>query len=84
MTPSKNADGHTFKELYDAAANKQTEVEPVDSGGMIDCPECDGEGDLEYERAVPMSNSNPHGYYEDYWAECENCGGNGQIEPEEE
>jgi DnaJ-class molecular chaperone len=48
------------------------------------CPECDGEGDLEYERAVPMSNSNPHGYYEDYWAECENCGGNGQIEPEEE
>ena len=25
MTPSKNADGHTFKELYDAAANKQPE-----------------------------------------------------------
>tara|TARA_R110000787_G_scaffold282736_1_gene394809 strand:- start:1501 stop:1980 length:480 start_codon:yes stop_codon:yes gene_type:complete len=24
MTPTKNADGHTFKELYDAAANKQT------------------------------------------------------------
>jgi DnaJ-class molecular chaperone len=47
---------------------------------MIDCPECDGEGRCEYERAVPMSNSNPYGYLEGYWAECENCGGTGIIE----
>ena len=46
----------------------------------IDCPECDGEGRCEYERAVPMSNSNPYGYLEDYWATCENCGGTGIIE----
>jgi len=46
----------------------------------IDCPECDGEGRCEYERAVPMSNSNPYGYLEDYWADCENCGGTGIIE----
>ena len=26
---TKNADGHTFKELYDAAADKETEVKPM-------------------------------------------------------
>jgi len=46
----------------------------------IDCPECDGKGRCEYERAVPMSNSNPHGYLEDYWADCDNCDGTGIIE----
>lgn len=46
----------------------------------IDCPECDGEGRCEYERAVPMSNSNPYGYLEGYWANCDNCGGTGIIE----
>tara|TARA_R100000951_G_scaffold16512_2_gene13008 strand:- start:1652 stop:1852 length:201 start_codon:yes stop_codon:yes gene_type:complete len=51
---------------------------------MIDCPECDGLGECEYERAVPMSNSNPEGYLEDYWADCENCNGTGQIEREDE
>jgi hypothetical protein len=25
----KNADGYTFKELYDAAADKETEVKPM-------------------------------------------------------
>ena len=51
---------------------------------MIDCPECGGEGRCEYEREVPMSNSNPYGYLEDYWAECDNCQGTGQIEADEE
>jgi hypothetical protein len=26
---TKNADGHTFRELYDAAADKETEVKPM-------------------------------------------------------
>ena len=47
---------------------------------FIECPECGGEGRCEYERAVPMSFSNPHGYLENYWAECDNCGGVGDIE----
>lgn len=47
---------------------------------FIECPECKGEGRCEYERAVPMSNSNPYGYLEDYWAECDNCSGMGEIE----
>jgi hypothetical protein len=28
-TPTKNADGYTFKELYDAAAEKETEIKPM-------------------------------------------------------
>ena len=51
---------------------------------MIDCPECDGVGRCEYERAVPMSNSNPYGYLDRYWADCGNCHGQGQIEEDEE
>jgi DnaJ-class molecular chaperone len=51
---------------------------------MIDCPECDGTGDCEYEREVPMSNSNPEGYLEDYWAKCVNCGGTGIIERDDD
>jgi hypothetical protein len=29
MAPTKNADGYTFKELYDAVADKETEVKPM-------------------------------------------------------
>jgi hypothetical protein len=47
---------------------------------MIDCPECEYEGRCEYEREVPMSNSNPYGYLETYWVECDNCKGTGRIE----
>lgn len=53
-------------------------------GKMVNCPECDGHGRCEYERAVPMSNSNPYGYLEDYWAECENCHGYGEVLADEE
>lgn len=50
----------------------------------INCPECDGEGRCEYEREVPMSNSNPYGYLEDYWADCENCNGAGRVERDDD
>ena len=76
MTPSKNADGYTFKELYDAAANKQPD--------FIDCPECDGTGESTCEVFRPMSFGNDFGDFEEVVLSCENCGGNGQIEPEEE
>ena len=47
---------------------------------MIDCPECSGTGECEYEYARKGSFDNPEGYLEDYWADCENCGGTGIIE----
>jgi DnaJ-class molecular chaperone len=47
---------------------------------MINCPECGGEGRCEYEYARPGSFDNPEGSYEAYWADCENCGGRGEIE----
>jgi DnaJ-class molecular chaperone len=47
---------------------------------MIDCPECGGEGTVEYEVAVPMSFSNGHGFLEIGLFDCENCHGTGQIE----
>tara|TARA_R110000796_G_scaffold63925_2_gene147896 strand:- start:6137 stop:6331 length:195 start_codon:yes stop_codon:yes gene_type:complete len=50
---------------------------------FIKCPECNGEGNCVYERAVPMSNSNPYGYLEDYVAECDNCHGTGEIESDQ-
>lgn len=50
----------------------------------INCPECDGEGRVLYERGVPMSNSNPYGYLEEYWADCPNCDGLGEIERDDD
>ena len=59
-------------------------MEDLTESAMIPCPECDGEGRCEYEHEVPMSNSNPYGYLEAYWADCENCHGSGEIEREDE
>ena len=47
---------------------------------FIRCPECDGEGEVNAERAVCMSKDNPYGYLEEYKRECDNCGGLGEIE----
>jgi DnaJ-class molecular chaperone len=47
---------------------------------MIDCPECGGDGTVEYEVAVPMSFSNPIGFLDTEIVGCENCDGSGQIE----
>ena len=56
----------------------------TDEPRNIDCPECKGEGTAVYERAVPMSNSNPYGDLEDYTTQCENCNGSGSIEADDE
>ena len=77
MTPSKNADGHTFAELY-AAAVRPTQLD------FVDCPECGGTGESTCEVFRPMSFGNDFGDFEEVILSCENCGGNGQIEPEEE
>ena len=45
----------------------------------IECPECDGEGTVEYERRLQASHENPFGDYESYNIECANCAGHGTI-----
>lgn len=50
----------------------------------IKCPECRGSGTATYERACYASFSTPYGDYEEYEDDCENCGGSGEIEVEEE
>jgi DnaJ-class molecular chaperone len=45
----------------------------------INCPECAGLGEVEYDR--PVRDFVNGGEYESYWADCENCHGSGQIEP---
>ena len=48
----------------------------------INCPECAGLGEVEYDR--PVRDFVNGGEYESYWADCKNCNGSGQIEPLEE
>jgi hypothetical protein len=48
------------------------------------CPECNGQGQREFERVHRASASNPYGDIESYFADCDNCEGSGEIEVEEE
>ena len=47
------------------------------------CPECEGQGQREFERVHRASASNPYGDIEGYMAECDNCHGSGEIEDDE-
>jgi len=49
----------------------------------INCPECDGEGEVERDVWVRQS-STWHGDFESVMEECEVCSGIGQIDPLEE
>lgn len=49
---------------------------------MKPCPECGGEGQCEYEVAVPAPMDWRGGWLEDRLMECELCGGSGEIEDE--
>ena len=46
--------------------------------GYVLCPECGGQGECEYERAVVDWNHG--GYLEGYQAECQECEGEGYVE----
>ena len=50
----------------------------------ITCPECGGEGQCEYEVAVPAPMAWRGGELEGRIMECELCGGSGEIENDEE
>ena len=45
-----------------------------------DCPECEGEGYVLYERPEPWVSRDLPPSLEEYQATCENCGGVGDIE----
>ena len=49
----------------------------------INCPECDGEGEVERDVWVRQS-STWHGDFESVMEECEVCSGIGRIDPLEE
>jgi DnaJ-class molecular chaperone len=53
------------------------------STDWIDCPECSGTGEQEYESNVPVGFDNPYGYVDTYMDDCTNCAGMGEIEPDE-
>jgi DnaJ-class molecular chaperone len=48
------------------------------------CPECQGSGTQTYERERRHSASRDVGFIEEYEDDCENCGGVGLIDDDEE
>lgn len=53
------------------------------STDWIDCPECGGTGEQEFEHNVQMSSNNPYGYVDTYIDDCTNCAGMGEIEADD-
>jgi len=47
---------------------------------MIDCPECDGIGEIEYDVPRPHAGGFNCGYIDTELGDCENCNGLGKIE----
>jgi len=46
------------------------------------CPDCDGEGQIEYERTIGGidDGGSPWQGYEPYFASCDTCGGWGRVD----
>jgi DnaJ-class molecular chaperone len=51
---------------------------------MIPCPDCDGEGRVEYDLPRPHGFGRDVGYLDTVMDECENCYGHGELEEEDE
>lgn len=51
---------------------------------MKSCPECGGSGTLLFEKIHRQSPSRDIGFIEEYEEPCDNCGGEGKIEDDEE
>lgn len=51
----------------------------IDQWRTRNCPECEGDGEVECEVAVPMGFANPYGDFETKWRECQNCRGTGRV-----
>ena len=46
---------------------------------MVECPECLGDGQVEYEVARPHAGGFNEGYIDTEWGECELCDGVGEV-----
>jgi hypothetical protein len=51
---------------------------------MVPCADCDGDGRVEVEFAVPHNINRDVGYLDTRMEECENCYGSGEVELEDE
>jgi hypothetical protein len=60
MTPSKNAGGYTFAELYDAAANKQTKAKPMTYATDTQELEWANEDEADRKAADALRNKTPN------------------------
>jgi hypothetical protein len=56
----------------------------MNQNGMKICPQCDGEGTCAYEEAVADYGGYHGGYLEEFFAECDMCGGWGVVDEEDE
>ena len=52
-------------------------------GNMIPCPDCDGEGRVEYDLPRPHGFGRDVGYIDTVMDDCETCSGHGEIEEDE-
>jgi DnaJ-class molecular chaperone len=52
--------------------------------GMKRCPECEGVGEMEYEKWSYRSFQDDVGGFESDWQLCQNCDGAGEIEEDDE
>jgi DnaJ-class molecular chaperone len=49
-----------------------------------DCPECEGRGTMTYERVYTQDFGRDVGFIDEYEDYCSNCGGDGQVEWDED
>ena len=56
----------------------------LQESAMVPCPDCDGDGRVEVEFAVPHNFNRDVGYLDTRMEECENCYGSGEVELEYE
>lgn len=59
-------------------------MEDLRESAMTSCPDCDGDGHVEVEYAVPHNFNRDVGYLDTRMEECETCSGYGEIEREDE
>jgi hypothetical protein len=59
-------------------------VVSLQESAMMPCPDCDGDGRVEVEYAVPHNFNRDVGYLDTRMEDCETCSGYGEIEREDE
>jgi DnaJ-class molecular chaperone len=47
------------------------------------CPECEGRGEVTYERIRRAGFSRDSGFIEEYTDDCDNCGGTGEVDDDD-